>query len=184
MDQSKRTLSALVMNRPGVLNRVVSLFRRIGLNLDSLSVGRTERANVSRMTLVIEGTERQAVRVGHELRKLIDVVEVDHLDGRPHVSRDLALIKVGVDQETRAEVLELCNLFRARVIDVAHQTVTVEATGDESKIEGLVDLLRPYGIIEMVRTGLVALGRAEHVLDINLAAVQPTEMARPQRGAA
>ncbi len=184
MDQSKRTLTALVMNRPGVLNRVVSLFRRIGLNLDSLTVGRTERDNMSRMTLVIEGSQAQARRVGHELRKLIDVVEVDHLDEQPHVSRDLALIKVAVGPGTRAEVLELCTLFRGKVIDVAHSTVTIEATGDVEKIEGLVDLLRPFGIIEMVRTGLVALGRADHVLDINLAAAQPHEIARPQRGAA
>ncbi|MCP4898971.1 MAG: acetolactate synthase small subunit [bacterium] len=184
MDQKKRTLTALVMNRPGVLNRVVSLFRRIGLNLDSLSVGRTERPDVSRMTLVIDGTEAEARRVGHELRKLIDLLEVALLDGKPHVSRDLALIKVAVTPSNRAEVLELCNLFRGKIVDVAQTTVTIEATGDESKIEGLVDLLHPFGIVEMARTGLVALGRADHVLDVNLTAVQPTEMVVAQRGAA
>ncbi len=165
MKTSKKTLTVLVNNQAGVLNRVVSLFRRLNKNLDSLSVGRTERAEVSRMTLVLEATEADSRRLGYELRKLVDVIEVDNLENKPHVARDLALIKVNVRPENRTEVLEICNLFRGRVIDVAVGTITVEATGNESKIEGLIELLRPFGIVEMVRTGMVALGRSTHVLD-------------------
>jgi acetolactate synthase-1/3 small subunit len=154
------------------------------MNLDSLTVGRTERPLVSRMTLVLEGSEPEARRVGHELRKLFDVIEVDHLDDKPHVSRDLALIKVSVTAESRAQILEYCELFRGRVIDVAQSTITIEATGDETKIEGLVDLLRPFGIVEMVRTGLVAMGRADNVLDLHAEQKQPREIARSHLGVA
>ena len=164
---SKFTLIALLENRPGVLNRAVSLFRRRGFNLDSLTVGRTDRDDLSRMTLVIDGTRAEAERAERELRKLINVVRVDHLHGLPSVTRDLALIKVAVSPETRPEVMQLCEVFRARIIDVAKDSVIVELTGDESKLEGFVELLRPLGIVEMVRTGLVAMGRGRHVLDRN-----------------
>ena len=163
-DNAKYTLITLVENRPGVLNRVVSLFRRRGFNLDSLTVGRTDRDDVSRMTLVIDGTRKEAVRAERELRKQIHVIRVDHLNGKPCVSRDLALIKVQVSPETRPEVMHLCEVFRARVIDVAADSAIVELTGDEEKLEGFVDLLRPIGIVEMVRTGLVAMGRGGDVL--------------------
>ena len=165
--KSKYTLITLVENRPGVLNRVASLFRRRGFNLDSLTVGRTDRDDLSRMTLVIDGTRAQAERVERELCKLINVVRVDHLHGLPSVTRDLALIKVAVTPETRPEVMHLCEVFRARIIDVAQDSVIVELTGDEPKLEGFVELLRPLGIVEMVRTGLVAMGRGRHVLDGN-----------------
>ena len=164
---SKYTLIALLENRPGVLNRVVSLFRRRGFNLDSLTVGRTDRDDLSRMTLVIDGTRSEAERVERELCKLIHVVRVDHLHGLPAVTRDLALIKVAVTPETRPQVMQLCEVFRARIIDVAQESVIVELTGDEPKLEGFVDLLRPLGIVEMVRTGLVAMGRGPNVLDRN-----------------
>lgn len=162
---SKHTLIALLENRPGVLNRVASLCRRRNFNLDSLTVGRTDKHDLSRMTLVIDGTRAQARRVERELRKLINVVRVDHLNGRPSVTRDLALIKVGVTPETRPEIQHLCEVFRARIIDVAQGSLIVELTGDEAKLEGFVDLLRPHGIIEMARAGLVAMGRGQHVLD-------------------
>ncbi len=164
---TKYTLIALLENRPGVLNRAVSLFRRRGFNLDSLTVGRTDRDDLSRMTLVIDGTRAEAERLERELRKLINVVRVDHLHGLPSVTRDLALIKVAVTAETRPEVMQLCEVFRARIIDVAKESVIVELTGDEPKLEGFVDLLRPLGIVEMVRTGLVAMGRGDHVLGRN-----------------
>lgn len=165
MENSKHTLIALLENRPGVLNRAVSLFRRRGFNLDSLTVGRTDRDEISRMTVVVQGTQAEAERLTRELRRLVNVIRVEPLAGHPSVARDLALIKVTVDAETRPEVMQLCEVFRARIIDVAQSSVIVELTGDESKIEGFAELLRPLGIIEMVRTGLVAMGRADHVLD-------------------
>jgi len=167
MQNTKHTLTALLENRPGVLNRVVSLFRRRGFNLDSLTVGRTHRDEISRMTLVIDSNRVEAERLAAELRKLINVIRVEHLSSRPYVTRDLALIKVSVGADTRAEVMHLCEVFRARVIDVAKQSIILELTGDEEKIEGLIELLRPIGIIEMVRTGLVSLGRSDHILDHN-----------------
>jgi len=184
MTQQKKVLCVLLSNQPGVLNRVVSLFRRLNKNLDSLTVGRTERPEISRMTLVTAGSEADARRIAHELRKLVDVIEVEQLETTPHVARDLALIKVNVTPENRTEVLGLCNLFRGRVIDVAFETVTVEATGTEAKIQGLVDLMRPFGIVEMVRTGVVALGRAHHVLDHFNETTYQNERTRSHRGAA
>lgn len=165
MESGKHTLIALLENRPGVLNRAVSLFRRRAFNLDSLTVGRTDRDEVSRMTVVVQGTRAEAERLARELDRLVTVIRVEPLNGHPAVSRDLALIKVAVSAETRPEVMQICEVFRARIIDVARDSVIVELTGTESKIEGLAELLRRFGIIEMVRTGLVAMGRADHVLD-------------------
>lgn len=165
METGTHTLIALLENRPGVLNRAVSLFRRRAFNLDSLTVGRTDRDEVSRMTVVVQGTRAEAERLARELDRLVTVIRVEPLNGHPAVSRDLALIKVAVDAETRREVMQICEVFRARIIDVARRSVIVELTGTESKIEGLAELLRPFGIIEMVRTGLVAMARADHVLD-------------------
>lgn len=161
---SRHTLCALVENRPGVLARVANLFRRRGFNLDSLTVGRTQRDDLSRMTLVMEGTREEAERLEKNLYKLVNVIQVEHLSESPAVVRDLALIKVRADPEKRQEVTHLCEIFRARVIDVAENTMIIEATGDERKIENLIELLRPFGVIEMVRTGAVALGRGEHNL--------------------
>jgi len=160
----KYSLSALVENKPGVLNRVVSLFRRRSFNIDSLTVGRTENPEFSRMTILIEGTEAEARKVELGLLKLPNVVQVEHLHDRPAVSRDLALIKVKVDSQTRPEVMQLCNIFRARVVDVALNSVIVEVTGPEEKIESFTELLRTIGIIEMVRTGIVAMGRGAHTV--------------------
>jgi acetolactate synthase-1/3 small subunit len=165
LETGKHTLIALLENRPGALNRVVSLFRRRGFNLDSLTVGRTDSEEISRMTVVVQGNRAEAERLARELDRLVSVIRVEPLNGRPAVSRDLALIKVTVDARTRPEVSHLCDVFRARIIDVAPGSVIVELTGSESKIEGFAELLRPLGIIEMVRTGLVAMTRADHVLD-------------------
>ncbi|GAB4253679.1 MAG: acetolactate synthase small subunit [Acidobacteriota bacterium] len=158
----KYTLSALVENKPGVLNRVVSLFRRRNFNIDSLTVGRTENPELSRMTILIEGTEAEAYKVEKMLYKLPNVVHVEHLHDKPVVVRDLALIKVRVDSTTRPEVMQLCNIFRARVVDVAKNSLVAEVTGPEEKIESFVNLLKDIGIIEMVRTGIVAMGRGDY----------------------
>jgi acetolactate synthase I/III small subunit len=158
----KYSMSALVENKPGVLNRVVSLFRRRNFNIDSLTVGRTDSPELSRMTILIEGTEAEARKVEKCLYKLPNVVQVEHMHDKPSVTRDLALIKVRVDSQSRPEVMQLCNIFRARVVDVARHSVIVEITGQEDKVESFTELLRGIGIVEMVRTGIVAMGRGEH----------------------
>jgi len=162
---TRTTITALVENRPGVLNRVVSIFRRPGLNLDSLTVGRTDRPEVSRMTMVVEGTKKDAQHVQRELNRLIHVITVEDMNGTPYVTRDLALIKVQATPENKKELLQLCGHFRARVVDVSTSSMVFEVVGEEPEIEGLAGLLRPYGIIEMVRAGVVAMGRAENILD-------------------
>jgi len=162
---TRSTINALVENRPGVLNRVVSIFRRPGLNLDSLTVGRTDRPEVSRMTMVLEGSKADARHVMRELNRLIHVITVEEMNGTPYVTRDLALIKVKANPESKREILPICEHYRARVVDVAPSSLLIEVVGEESEIEGLAELLRPFGIIEMVRAGVVAMGRAEHVLD-------------------
>ncbi len=169
----KHTLSVLVENKPGVLNRVVSLFRRRSFNIDSLTVGRTHTPEISRMTIVIDGTEQDADRIEKNLYKLVNVIQVDHLTDKPNVIRDLALIKVAVDNTNRSEVMQLCDIFRAHIVDVGPQSVVIEITGDEDKIESFADLLRPIGILEMVRTGVVAMGRGEHLLTSNGYRPQP-----------
>ncbi len=160
----KFTLSALVENKPGVLNRVVSLFRRRSFNIDSLTVGRTHSPDVSRMTIVMDGNEYDANKVAMNLYKLVNVIQVDDLSYKPAVERDLALIKVAVNSTSRAEVMQLCDIFRAHIVDVAPKSLIIEITGDESKIESFVEMLTPVGIVEMVRTGIVAMGRGENAL--------------------
>ena len=160
----KQTLVALVENKPGVLNRVASLFRRRSFNIDSLTVGRTENPDVSRMTIVVEA---DAEKVKNQLIKLVNVIEVEDVTNLPDVSRDLALIKVRVDNQTRGEVMQLCDIFRARIVDATRETVIVEITGDDQKITSMVELLRPIGIMEMVRTGVVTMTRGQHVLSPN-----------------
>ena len=162
---SRYTITALVENRPGVLNRVVSIFRRPGLNLDSLTVGRTDRPEVSRMTMVLEGAMADAQHVKRELNRLIHVITVEDMNGTPYVTRDLALIKVAATPETKSEILQMCGHYRARIADVAASSILIEVVGEESEIEGLAALLQPFGIIEMVRAGVVAMGRAENILD-------------------
>jgi len=157
----KQILVALVENRPGVLNRVASLFRRRNFNIDSLTVGRTENPEISRMTIVVDS---DAEKVGKQLLKLVNVIEVQDVSEVPNVSRDLALIKVAVDSHTRGEVVQLCDIFRAHIVDAGPDAVIVEITGDEEKISSMVELLRPIGIKEMVRTGVVTMTRGEHVL--------------------
>ncbi len=160
----KHTLVALVENKPGVLNRVASLFRRRNFNIDSLTVGRTENPAMSRMTIVVDADAEQ---VKNQLYKLVNVIQVEVVTNVPDVSRDLALVKVRVDSSSRGEVAQLCDIFRARIVDATPEAVIVEVTGDEQKIDSMVELLRPIGIMEMVRTGVVTMTRGEHVLSPN-----------------
>lgn len=156
----KSTLIALVEDKPGVLTRVASLFRRRAFNIESLTVGHTEKPGVSRMTIVVDSTRTEAPKVAQNLYKLVNVIQVDDLTERPAVTRDLALIKVRADGgSTRSEVMQIVETFRARVVDVGLDSLMVEVTGTDEKIDGLVEVLRPYGIIEMVRTGRVAMAR-------------------------
>jgi acetolactate synthase-1/3 small subunit len=155
----QHTLIALVEDKPGVLNRVASLFRRRNFNIESLNVGRTESPDISRMTIVMDSAPGDARKVEANLYKLVNVIDVQDVTNQPAVARDLALIKVRATPEQRAEVANLASIFRAKIVDVAPDSVIVEITGTEDKIESLVELLRPIGIIEMVRTGQVAMTR-------------------------
>jgi acetolactate synthase-1/3 small subunit len=155
----KHTLVAKVMDQPGVLNRVASLFRRRAFNIESLTVGHTETEDMSRMTIVVDTAKVPATIVAANLRKLIPVAEVTDVTHVPTVDRDLALIRVRCAPAERAELASLVEIFRARIVDVSTDSVIVEVTGDEQKVNGLVELLRPRGIVEMVRTGKVAMVR-------------------------
>ena len=155
------TFIALVENKPGVLNRVASLFRRRNFNIESLAVGRTEKPDVSRMTVVVDcpNGDVDAHKLEANLYKLVNVIDVQDVSRQPSVARDLALIKVKAGPERRSEVNSLAAIFRARIVDVAADSVIVEVTGTEEKIEGMMELLRPIGIMEMVRTGQIAMTR-------------------------
>lgn len=153
------TLVVLVENRPGVLTRVASLFRRRAFNIESLTVGHTEREGVSRMTIVVDTDELGARRLEAHLYKLVNVLRVDNITESPAVYRDLAMIKVATTPETRAHVMQLADVFRARILDVGTQSLVIEITGTEDKIDGLLDVLRPYGVLEMARTGRLAMRR-------------------------
>ena len=153
------TISVLVENRPGALARVSGLFARRGYNIDSLAVGETEDRTVSRMTIVVSVKGKPLEQVTKQLHKLVNVLRIAEIPHDASIERELALIKVGVDAGRRAEVLEIVEIFRAKVVDVDADALTVEATGTPDKIAALEELLRPYGIVEMARTGTVALGR-------------------------
>ncbi len=155
----QHTLIALVEDKPGVLNRVASLFRRRNFNIESLNVGRTEKADVSRMTIVLDSEETDARKVEVNLYKLVNVIDVQDVTNQPSVARELALIKVKASPDQRAEVSNLASIFRAKIVDVAQDSIILEITGTEDKVDSLVELLRPIGILEMVRTGKVAMMR-------------------------
>jgi acetolactate synthase-1/3 small subunit len=175
-----RTFVAYVEDKPGVLNRVSSLFRRRGFNIESLTVGQTDREGVSRMTVVIHCDDDVARRVVANLYKLVNVLRVDELDGGA-VVRDLALIKVRATPDARTQVLQLCEVFRARVVDVAPDKLIIEITGTQSKIDGFVDVLRPFGIEEMVRTGAIAMTRGSAGVAL-IDDVRGAEPASPSQG--
>jgi acetolactate synthase I/III small subunit len=158
-DPRKHTIAVLVENKFGVLSRVAGLFSARGYNIESLSVGETLDPTVSRMTLVVRGDEFVIEQVTKQLHKLIDVIKVSDLTDDSHVERELVLIRVNAEPQHRAEVLRTADIFRAKVIDVTPLSFTLEATGDEAKLEALIELLRPIGIQEIVRTGKVAIAR-------------------------
>jgi acetolactate synthase-1/3 small subunit len=163
---TKQTLVALVDNKPGVLNRVASLFRRRNFNVDSLTVGRTHRPHISRMTIVIDATRANAYQIAENLRKLVNVIEVKLISEEPNVSRDLALIKVRTnDAESYNAVAEICERSQARIVDMGREVAIVEIAAREELVEELIEQLRPIGILELVRTGVVAMGRGSRILD-------------------
>jgi acetolactate synthase-1/3 small subunit len=156
---SKHTLSVLVENKPGVLARVSGLFSRRSFNISSLAVGETENPHVSRITIVVDVESSPLEQVTKQLNKLVNVLKIVELDPDESVARELLLVKVRADRAARTQVLETVNLFRARVVDVAADTLTIEATGTADKLDALLRDLEPFGIKEMVQSGLVAIGR-------------------------
>jgi acetolactate synthase-1/3 small subunit len=157
----QHTIIALVQDRPGVLTRVAGLFRRRGFNIASLAVGASEQKGLSRLTFVVTGDQYTVEQATRHLEKLIDVVKVSNISEEDVVARELALIKVRTTPTNRSEILEIINLFRAKVVDVGTLSLVVETTGEEEKIDALYDLLRPFGILELMRTGRVAMVRGK-----------------------
>ncbi len=159
MAATKHTIIALVEDKPGVLNRVASLFRRRGFNIESIAVGRSELPNLSRMTIVVDGSTTMVEQVRKQLDKVVDVVKAFDITGDDMIARELALIKVKATSSTRSEIIQIVDIFRASIVDVAPDSVTIEVTGDEEKINSLFNLLRGFGIKEVARTGRVAMTR-------------------------
>lgn len=155
----KHTLSILVQNRAGVLSRVAGLFSRRGYNIESIAVGETEDPEVSRMTIVVDGDQGDVEQITKNVHKLIEVLKVSDLTHDDMVDRELALIKVTADTHNRSEILQVVDIFRAKIVDVAERSVIVEVTGDEGKVNAMIRMLRPYGIKELVRTGKIAMSR-------------------------
>ena len=160
----RHTIAALVENRPGVLARVAGLFRRRGFNIESLAVGVTEKEGISRMTIVVAGDDRTIEQVTKQLNKLIEVIKVSDVSTNA-VERELALIKVAATPQTRGEIIEIANIFRARIVDVSRDSFIVEITGDEDKVSAFIDLMRQYGIKEVARTGKIAMQRGSKSLE-------------------
>lgn len=159
----RHTLAVLVENRPGVLTRVAGLFSRRGYNIESLAVGTTEDPKVSRMTIVADGDDHVIEQVCKQLYKLVDVIRLDDITHEEHVDRELILIKVGADPSTRGEIVQIVEIFRARIVDIGKDSLIIEATGDQGKINAIESALVPFGIREVVRTGKIAMVRgAKH----------------------
>lgn len=155
----KHTLSVIVENKPGVLTRVAGLFSRRGFNIDSLAVGPTQDPTMSRMTIVVEAEEHSLEQITKQLNKLINVIKISDLDPHKSVSRELLLVKVNSTSKNRAEILEIAGIFRANIIDVSVKSLTLEITGTPDKLAAIRELLQPYGIMELARTGKISLLR-------------------------
>ncbi|TWE19666.1 acetolactate synthase small subunit [Kitasatospora atroaurantiaca] len=169
---SKHTLSVLVENKPGVLARIAALFSRRGFNIDSLAVGPTEHPDISRMTIVVNVEDLPLEQVTKQLNKLVNVIKIVELDQSAAIQRELVLVKVRADAETRSQIVEIVSLFRAKTVDVSPDAVTIEATGSSDKLEAMLRMLEPYGIKELVQSGLVAIGRgARSITDRSLRAL-------------
>ena len=156
---TRHTLSVLVQDQPGVLARVASLFSRRGFNIESLAVGQTEVPDISRMTIVVNVDRLPLEQVTKQLNKLINVLKIVELESDSSVQREIILVKVKADFDSRSHILETVQLFRAKVVDVAHDTITIEATGAHDKLQALLSMLEPFGIRELVQSGMVAMGR-------------------------
>jgi acetolactate synthase-1/3 small subunit len=167
-EENPRThvVSALVENRAGTLSRISGLFARRGFNIDSLTVGETEDSSISRMTIAVTGDDAVLEQIVKQLEKLVDVISVRELETSSCLRREIMLVKVKADQKNRPSVIQIAGIFRSRVVDVSASTITIEATGGMEKLDGLIMLLSPYGILELARTGMVALERGDRVLSI------------------
>ena len=159
MTINKHTLSVLVENKPGVLARIAGLFSRRGFNIDSLAVGPTEHPEISRMTIVVGVEKSPLEQVTKQLNKLVEVIKIVELDGAASVSRELLLVKVKADATTRGQVLEVVQLFKAKVVDVATDAITVQVVGNQDKLEDFLRIVEPFGVRELVQSGMVAIGR-------------------------
>jgi len=175
-----QTIVAYVENKPGVLNRVSSLTRRLAINIDSLTVGPTENEEIARMTICAHTDERGAHRLEASLEKLVDVLLAENISGRSMLERDLALIKVAADQQNRPHLMELIKVFRGRVVDVAPESLIVEVSGTVDKIDGLLEVLRPFGVLEMARTGRIAAQIFERALSSTPATALPRDVGELQ----
>lgn len=174
---NKMTVVALVENEPGVLNRIASLFRRRAFNIDSLTVGRTHRPHISRMTIRVVAGPEYAMKIANNLQKLVNVIDVRVLDKEPHVERDLALIKVrNDDADSRNTITEICDRYPARIVDVGPDVAIIEMVGTETILEAFIEEVRPIGIVEMIRTGVVSMGRGTRIHDSDFKRPEP---ARP-----
>ncbi|KYO68069.1 MULTISPECIES: acetolactate synthase small subunit [Thermovenabulum] len=163
----KTILSVLVENHPGVLSRVAGLFSRRGFNIDSLAVGTTENPEISRMTIVVEGDEYIVEQVKKQLNKLVDVIKVSKISSDDSVSRELVLIKVDAEPKNRSEIIQIAEIFRANIVDVSRRSMIIELTGDKDKINAFEELVRPFGIKELVRTGLIAMNRGPKTIKVD-----------------
>jgi acetolactate synthase-1/3 small subunit len=155
----KHTLSVLVENKPGVLTRVAALFARRGFNIDSLAVGETEDPALSRMTITVVGLDKPIEQVTKQLHKLINVIKISDLAPETTVERELVLVKVSTTAETRSEIMQIVEIFRAKIIDVSREAVVIEVTGTREKVDAMLTLFRPFGVIELARTGRIAIRR-------------------------
>jgi len=155
----KHTLSILVENKPGVLTRIAGLFARRGFNIDTLTVGPTDDERISRITLTLDGAVHPIDQVTKQLHKLVNVLKIRDLDPADTVARELVLFKVSVDGAQRAEVMQICEIFRGKVVDVTKRSLTIEVTGTTDKIEAFERMVRPFGLVEMMRTGEIAIAR-------------------------
>ena len=179
---TKHTLSVLVENKPGVLARIAGLFSRRGFNIDSLAVGPTEHPEVSRMTIVVNVEESPLEQVTKQLNKLVEVLKIVELDGGASINRELLLVKVKADVATRGAVLDTVQLFRAKVVDVALDAVTIEVTGNSDKLADFLRVLEPFGIRELVQSGVVAIGRGSRSISERTLRPVPVPVAAPPTG--
>ncbi len=163
----KHILSILVENQAGVLSRVAGLFSRRGFNIDSLAVGTTEDPGISRMTIVVNGDQYIVEQVCKQLNKLIDVIRVKQLDSEESLTRELVLVKVNAAPETRSEIIQIVDIFRGNIVDVSKNALTIEITGDADKINAFEEMVRIFGIKEMVRTGTIAIERGNRIIGVN-----------------